>query len=327
MAPIRSQQEDASTSNQGRIKSRKHHRKKPEDAPLGVSKIKSALRQTRRLLAKEGITADIRVETERKLKALETDLVAAEKANKERALATRYHKVKFFDRQKLLRKIKQTKSRLEEDGVSSKARRARVAELFELRVDLNYVLNYPSMEKYISLFPPVAPQTEGAATPIHSVGTSNATDEKREALREWVRVQMRAGEMADEPETLERKQRPAQQGPAEPWQSVIGKKTQTKGKGKAKQDLEVLDDFFEGDDSDTNEGVEAEEEEEEREDVVLSVPAEVRTKRGRDKSTAQLHKDSETAHSRKAKHKRHRGQAPSPTPIVQDRLSGDDQSE
>jgi len=156
-----------------------------------------------------------------------------------------------------------------------------VAELFELRVDLNYVLNYPSMEKYISLFPPVARQTEGAPTPIHSVGTSNATDEKREALREWVRVQMRAGEMADEPETLERKQRPAQQGPAEPWQSVIGKKTQTKGKGKAKQDLEVLDDFFEGDDSDTNEGVEAEEEEEEREDVVLSVPAEVRTKRGR----------------------------------------------
>ena len=55
MAPIRSkdkQNEEASTSNQERIKSRKHHRKKNEDAPLGVSKIKSALRQTRRLLAK-----------------------------------------------------------------------------------------------------------------------------------------------------------------------------------------------------------------------------------------------------------------------------------
>ena len=105
----------------------------------------------------EGLTADIRVESERKLKALETDLVAAEKANKERTLATRYHKVKFFgacsgprtswhiydqalDRQKLLRKIKQTKSRLKEDGVSSKVRRSLEAELFELRVDLNYVL-------------------------------------------------------------------------------------------------------------------------------------------------------------------------------------------
>ena len=105
----------------------------------------------------EGLAADIRVESERKLKALETDLVAAEKANKERTLATRYHKVKFFgacpgpwtswhiydpvlDRQKLLRKIKQTKSRLEGDSASSKVRRALEAELFELRVDLNYVL-------------------------------------------------------------------------------------------------------------------------------------------------------------------------------------------
>jgi hypothetical protein len=87
--------------------------------------------------------------------------VAAEKANKERTLATRYHKIKFFgvcprqwtscfiydrvlDRQKLLRKIKQTKSRLEEDGVSSKCGSALEAELFELRVDLNYVLVRPS---------------------------------------------------------------------------------------------------------------------------------------------------------------------------------------
>ena len=47
----------------------------------------------------------------------------------------------ILDRQKLLRKIKQTKSRLDEDGVSSsKAWRALEAELFELRVDLNYVL-------------------------------------------------------------------------------------------------------------------------------------------------------------------------------------------
>ena len=40
--------------------------------------------------------ADVRVEAERKLKALEADLAAGERANKERALATRYHKVKFF---------------------------------------------------------------------------------------------------------------------------------------------------------------------------------------------------------------------------------------
>jgi hypothetical protein len=36
------------------------------------------------------------VETERRVKALEAELEQAEVANKERDLAVRYHKVKFF---------------------------------------------------------------------------------------------------------------------------------------------------------------------------------------------------------------------------------------
>jgi hypothetical protein len=140
---------------------------------------------------------------------------------------------------------------------------------------------------------------------------------------------MRTGEMASEPETLERKQR-SQQSPAEPWQSAIGKKTKnarTKGKGKAAQDLEALDDFFEGEDGGANEGAEADETEE-RNDV-LSVPAEVPTKRRRDKSTTRLDQDVETVekHSKKGRHKKHRGQATAPTPIVQDGVFDDDQSE
>lgn len=140
---------------------------------------------------------------------------------------------------------------------------------------------------------------------------------------------MRAGEMASEPETLERKQR-VQQSPAESWQSAVSKKTmnvRTQGKGEARQDLEVLDDFFEGEDSGANERAEADETDER--DDVLPVPAEVPAKRRRDKSTTQLEKKSETVekHSKKAKHKKHRGQATAPTPIVQDRVLGDDQSE
>jgi hypothetical protein len=38
----------------------------------------------------------VRVETERRLKALEADLAKAERAKKERTMAQRYHKVKFF---------------------------------------------------------------------------------------------------------------------------------------------------------------------------------------------------------------------------------------
>jgi hypothetical protein len=188
--------------------------------------------------------------------------------------------------------------------------------------------NYPRLEKYISLFPPDARQTENAAAPIHSVDSLSATDEKRETLREWVRGQMRTGEMAGEPETLERKHL-AQQSLSEPWQSAVGKKTKdvgTKSKGKARQDLQVVDDFFEGVDSGANEGTDVEDAEERAN--VLSVPAEVPARRRRDKSTIRLDKYSETAerHPKKAKHKKHRGQATTPPPIVQDSFFGDDQS-
>src|SRR6267154_4955500 len=67
-----------------------------QDSLPGVQKIKSSLRQTRRLLAKEHLAADVRVETERRLKALEADLARAETAKKERTYAVKYHKVKFF---------------------------------------------------------------------------------------------------------------------------------------------------------------------------------------------------------------------------------------
>lgn len=137
------------------------------DKTTGVSKLKAQLRQTRRLLAKVGsglsrisvfpvltiqdnIAADVRVGTERRLKSLQKDLETAEIANKERAFAARYHKVKFFgqsvanlstrgyfstgsietERQKLLRKINQVKKQTPVDG----------DRLFSLRVDLNYVL-------------------------------------------------------------------------------------------------------------------------------------------------------------------------------------------
>jgi len=44
----------------------------------------------------DDLGADVRVETERRLKSLQKDLEKAETMNKERELAVRYHKVKFF---------------------------------------------------------------------------------------------------------------------------------------------------------------------------------------------------------------------------------------
>lgn len=77
----------------------------PAPASTGVNKVKNAIRQTKRLLARvccascspqDTITPGTRIEAERRLLALQRELEEKEKAGKERNLASRYHKVKFF---------------------------------------------------------------------------------------------------------------------------------------------------------------------------------------------------------------------------------------
>lgn len=106
MAPSRAKQQSsvAGTSKERPHRKSKSHpysnkqRRQPtrEDALPGLQKLKSTLRQTKRLLAKDNLAANVRVETERRLKSLEADLARAELSRKERQHATRYHRVKFF---------------------------------------------------------------------------------------------------------------------------------------------------------------------------------------------------------------------------------------
>ncbi|KAH7928720.1 hypothetical protein BV22DRAFT_1030482 [Leucogyrophana mollusca] len=173
----------------------------PEDDTLpGVQKLKASLRQTRRLLAKENLGADVRVETERRLKALEADLARAEEAKKERTFAVRYHKVKFFERQKVSRKINQAKRGL--SSAEGKEKKKLERTLRELRIDLNYILHFPKSKKYISLFPPEARKVEAnSSDPGPSTSNTKLDDnDQRNQLRAWIREQMDGGELSGEPE-------------------------------------------------------------------------------------------------------------------------------
>ncbi|KAK0195982.1 hypothetical protein F5146DRAFT_1027973 [Armillaria mellea] len=160
----------------------------------GVQKIKSSLRQTRRLLAKDNLAADVRVTTERRLKALEVELAEAEQIRKERILGMRYHGVKFFERQKVLRKVKQTKKKL--SSTPQNERKAVESSLFDARIDLNYILHYPKTQKYISLFPPEIrhPETQSNST------DSSETNAQRQQIKDQIRQQMLDGELPHEPE-------------------------------------------------------------------------------------------------------------------------------
>ncbi|KAG9119907.1 18S rRNA maturation protein [Ceratobasidium sp. 392] len=190
MPPTRSKHSRPKDKNNADGNRQKYAKKSNRDEP-GVQKLKASLRQTRRLLAKENIGADVRIQTERRLKSLEADLAKAEIRRKERSMAVRYHKIKFFDKQKVTRKINQTKRALEASELDKKERKKLQKALLAHRVDLNYIINYPKLVKYVSLYP--------SST---STGDSNAaeTDQLREERRAVVRQAMERGEMDTEPE-------------------------------------------------------------------------------------------------------------------------------
>lgn len=140
--PKQQQKRSKYQHQQGKGAKRRPERRAPDagDAAPGVSKIKAALRQTRRLLARDNVALDVRQEAERRLILLESDLAEKESSQKERKNAERYHKVRFFERQKLVRQVKKIKKRIDEDGESSKKQAKLKEDLQEKRILLNYVL-------------------------------------------------------------------------------------------------------------------------------------------------------------------------------------------
>jgi hypothetical protein len=189
------------------------------------------------------------------------------------------------------------------------------------RLSLFLFKNYPKLEKYISLFPPEARHTEGAAAPVHLATTgSSATDEKREKLRERVRGKMRAGEMSGEPETLEHK-------PSERLIETTGHRESSVNKneriaegremGRARQHVEALDDFFEEDGA-SDEGLQVEASEH-----ANTRSAELGAKRRSDQSATQSDPNPAEKHPIKGNHKR-RKEKVATSAIVQDSFFRDE---
>ncbi|TNY16939.1 rRNA-processing protein EFG1 [Rhodotorula diobovata] len=160
-----------------------------------VSKLKAQLRQTKRLLARDDLNPDVRTTSERRLALLEDELAKAEQSNVEKKMVQRYRGVKFFERQKLLRKIKQAKKALSEVPDSAEAQ----ATLLDARVDLYYVLRYPKTDKYVALFPDgvYAPFVPPSAL---DKDASTPAELKRQTLRAAIRDRIESGAMPAEAE-------------------------------------------------------------------------------------------------------------------------------
>lgn len=132
----------------------------------GSSGIKKKIRDISRLLKRDNLAADIRIANERALKTLQIELNKVGDDQKEKKLAIKYHKVRFFEKKKAKRfylqskkKIEVVENKLKDENISEEENKNLKKELKKLRrvlehcsVDLAYVLNFPKNEKYISLY-------------------------------------------------------------------------------------------------------------------------------------------------------------------------------
>ncbi|KAK4521107.1 biotin holocarboxylase synthetase [Mucor velutinosus] len=128
-----------------------------ESIPPSAGKIKKKIRDTQRTISRKDVPADVLTEAKRRLRVLEFDLGEKIIDDHERDNASKYHKVKHFERKKVERKLKQAKKAFEDASKKSDAEPAKIAELQEkvkeMEIKLLYTKNYPKTLPYISLFP------------------------------------------------------------------------------------------------------------------------------------------------------------------------------
>ncbi|KAH7047337.1 hypothetical protein B0J12DRAFT_741268 [Macrophomina phaseolina] len=127
--------------------------KKYQPKKYSLNPLKARIRDLRRQLDRTGedMPANIRVDKERELQACEHELSVAEAERVKQDMIPRYHKVRFFERQKATRFLKKAVKRLNDNSDPEKhADLEREQHICE--VDLNYTLYYPLIRPYVSLY-------------------------------------------------------------------------------------------------------------------------------------------------------------------------------
>lgn len=159
------------------------------------ARAKKKIRSIETLLKRDDLPADIRIEKERALKALRVDLKARQFQLTTQKRAKKYHMVRFFERKKAIRRLKQAQKAYDEavkTEVKKEIKKARKV-LKHCQVDVGYVIMFPKSRKYISLYPngPLAAEVEDADVKKGML----ITDEKRLAFKKKVEDIIETGKL------------------------------------------------------------------------------------------------------------------------------------
>lgn len=103
------------------------------------------------MISNQGLDKKLHDELKGKLSVLQSEIEGKTQQEIERKRSVRYHKVKFFERRKVERKIETVTKKLSKEKDEDSARALR-QELVGLEDDLTYVMYFPKAKKYVSLF-------------------------------------------------------------------------------------------------------------------------------------------------------------------------------
>ena len=119
-----------------------------------VNELKNQVRSLKRLLERnESLPANVRVEKERALQTTQHELEEAQQAQKRSDMIGKYHKVRFFDRKKAMKRLKQAQKELRAHQEDDVVRVELVKAVDDAEVEVNYAQYCPLDQPYFSLFP------------------------------------------------------------------------------------------------------------------------------------------------------------------------------
>lgn len=113
--------------------------------------VKNKIRDVDRLLRRDNLDDEVKSKLIVEKENLEAQYLRNKQSEKEKQLAIKYHKVKFFERKKVTRKIRSIESKISPDDDTNTIDE-RQEQRKQLENDLAYIMYFPKDEKYISLY-------------------------------------------------------------------------------------------------------------------------------------------------------------------------------
>jgi hypothetical protein len=95
----------------------------------------------------------VRISKERELASAQHELAESVAAEKRSKMIARYHKVRFFDRQKATKRLKRARKAMKEVEDDAARREELAREADECELDVQYAMYYPLDVPYVALYP------------------------------------------------------------------------------------------------------------------------------------------------------------------------------